>query len=502
MAKQARGHAIPLLSVPDERPGQPQYVRLYRRIREAVLRGAIAPGTRLPSARTLARDEGLSRNTVEAALGQLRAEGFVVRRVGSGSWVSDRLRSEPVHPARAGAPRSTPQPAPGRAGAAGPALLSARGRFMAAVEDGALMRPGLLFAPCMPGLDALPLDPWNRIAARAARRASGVLLMPPPAAGVQALREAVASHVALSRGVRCTADQVVIVNSTQQALDLVARLLLDPGDVVWFEEPGYMSARHAFQAAGARLVPIPVDDQGLDVVAGRALAADARLAYVTPSHQYPLGVTLSLERRIALLEWAAQGDRWILEDDYDSELRYEGLPHAAVQGIDGTGRVIYAGTFNKILFPTLRVAYLVLPQQLVEAFARAKMLIDGYVPSLTQRVLAEFLAEGHFASHVRRVRGLFRERRDGFLAAAAQHLPHDVAIGPAAAGMHVTLRFPADMADGPVSGAARRRGIALPRLSEHYLGAARNGVLVHYGHAPVRDIERGVATLSELIATS
>jgi GntR family transcriptional regulator / MocR family aminotransferase len=500
MAKQARGQPIPLLSVPGEQPAQPQYVRLYRRIREGVLQGMLAPGTRLPSARMLARDEGLSRNTVEAALAQLQAEGFVVRRVGSVSWISDRIRNEPLTPRRYRVPEPARPGRPGLGEAGRPARLSARGRSMAALAEDDLMRPGLFFAPCTPALDALPLDSWNRIASRTARRASGSYLMPPPAAGLPALREAVAGHVGMSRGVRCTADQVVIVNSTQQAIDLVARLLLDPGDAVWFEDPGYISARQAFRAAGARLVPVPVDEEGLDVAAGSALAPDARLAYVTPSHQYPLGVTLSLERRIALLEWAVQADRWVLEDDYDNELRYEGRPHAAVQGIDIAGRVIYAGTFNKILYPTLRVAYLVLPQELVEPFARARLLTHGYVPTLTQRVLAEFLDEGHFASHVRRVRGLFRERRNGFLAAAAKHLPDDVSIGPAAAGMHVALRLPPGRADGPVSAAARRRGIALPRLSEHYLGTPRDGVLVHYGNAPPRDIDRCVAALGELLA--
>jgi GntR family transcriptional regulator / MocR family aminotransferase len=502
MAKRARGHPIPLLSVPGERAGQPRYVRLYRRIREGVLQGALAPGTRLPSARTLAREEGLSRNTVDAALAQLQAEGFVVRRVGSGSWISDRIRNEPLRPSRfSDAEPSHPTPL-GFPDVNRPARLSARGRSMAAFEPDGLTQPGLLFTPCTPGVDALPLDAWNRIASRAARRASGSLLMPPPPEGLPALREAVAGHVAMSRGVRCTAERVVIVNSTQQAIDLVARLLLDPGDSVWFEEPGYVSARHALAAAGARLVPVPVDQEGLNVAAGSALSPDARLAYVTPSHQYPLGVTLSLERRIALLEWATQGDRWILEDDYDSELRYEGRPHASVQGIDATGRVIYAGTFNKILFPTLRVAYLVLPQELVEPFARARLLTDGYVPTLTQRVLAEFIEEGHFASHVRRIRGVFRERRDGLLAATAKHLPGDVSVGPAAAGMHVAIRFPPGIPDGPVSAAARRRGIALPRLSEQYIGAPADGVLVHYGNAPVRDIEMGIQTLSDLLASS
>lgn len=505
MAKEARGHSIPLLSEPGERSGQPRYLRLYRRIREGVLAGAIPPGTRLPSARTLAREEGISRNTVEAALSQLQAEGFVVRRVGSGSWISDRIPDRLLRPMRfrqsdgRAARRDDRRVAAGQP-PPGARRLSARGVELTVDLADSGAEEGLLFAPCVPALDALPLDSWKRIAARVARRASGPLLVPPPVAGLPELRAAVAAYLSMSRGVRCTADRVVIVNSTQQALDLVSRLLLDAGDTMWFEDPGYRAARCAFAAAGARLVPVPVDAEGIDVAAGVARAPDARLAYVTPSHQYPLGVTLSLARRLALLEWAERSGGWIVEDDYDSELRYDGRPHASMQGIDDGERVIYAGTFNKILFPTLRIAYLVLPPALVTPFARARQLVDGFPPSLTQRVLAEFIHDGYLSIHLRRVRTLYQQRRALFLSAAERYLAGVAQPGGADAGMHVTLHLPAGTDDTAISAAAQRRGLALPALSTYFLGPAASGLVVHYGHVPDSEIERGTRRLAGILA--
>jgi GntR family transcriptional regulator/MocR family aminotransferase len=290
------------------------------------------------------------------------------------------------------------------------------------------------------------------------------------------------------------------VNSTQQAIDLVARLLLDPGDAVWLEDPGYLSAREAIVGSGARVVPVPVDDEGLDVAAGVARAPDARLAYVTPSHQYPLGVTLSLARRLALLDWAERAGAWILEDDYDSELRYDGRPLASVQSIDTSGRVLYVGTFNKILFPALRVAYLVLPPELLEPFARAKRNTDGFTSPLLQKALAEFIADGHFAVHLRKVRALYGERRDRFLVAAREHLSDRVRLGPAEAGMHAALHLPGGVDDVAVSEGAFRRGLSLPALSAQSLESHACGLLVHYGNAPVANIESGTRRLGEVLA--
>jgi GntR family transcriptional regulator/MocR family aminotransferase len=303
----------------------------------------------------------------------------------------------------------------------------------------------------------------------------------------------------MDRGVQCAPEQVVILNSTQQAIDLTARLLLEPGDSVWFEDPGYVSARNAFTAAGARLVPVPVDAEGLDVARAASVASDARLAYVTPSHQYPLGVTLSLARRLELLEWASRSPAWILEDDYDSELRHEGRPLASLQSMDVSGRVLYAGTFNKILFPSLRVAYLVLPPELVDPFARAKELADGCAAPLQQAALAEFIVEGHFSAHLRRVRELYRARRDQFLSLAGTLMTARVRLGPAEAGMHIALHLPGEADDARISAGARRRGLATPPLSAYCITRYLRGLLVHYGNAPSSRIEEGTRILAELL---
>lgn len=496
--KKSRGHSIPLLREPHAAPAQPLYRQLYRRIREGVLNGAIAPGTRLPSARTLAREEGIARNTVEGALRQLKAEGFLVRRVGSGTYVRDDIRADLLKPGQVPSPHlaggTSPRPRTVGAG------LSRRGRQTAASPASITgTPPELTFAPCLPGLEAIPLESWNRIAARQVRRGSASRLAPPPE-GLPALREAVAGYLHMDRGLRCAPEQVVILNSTQQAIDLVARLLLDPGDGVWFEDPGYIAARNALLAAGARLIAVPVDDEGLDVSRAASLAPSARLAYVTPSHQYPLGVTLSLGRRLEMLEWAARSGAWVLEDDYDSELRHEGRPLASMQSMDGSGRLLYAGTFNKILFPTLRIAYLVLPPELVEPFTRAKELADGCAPPLQQAALAEFIAEGHFSVHLRKVRELYRERRDRFLSVAGEVLPAGVHLGPADAGMHVALHLPDDADDCRISARARRRGLATPALSSYCVDRRMRGLLVHYGNAPPPEIERGTLKLAELLS--
>jgi GntR family transcriptional regulator/MocR family aminotransferase len=321
----------------------------------------------------------------------------------------------------------------------------------------------------------------------------------PPASGLPALREAIAEYLHLHRGVKCSADRVLILNSTQQAINLTARLLLDAGDRVWVEDPGYVGARSAFQGARLRLHPVPVDDDGMDVARGVEDAPDARLAYVTPSHQYPMGVTLPLSRRLKLLEWSARADAWIFEDDYDSEMRHEGRPLASIQGIDEGERVLYAGTFNKILFPGLRLAYLVLPPRLVEPFAHAKEITDGPTSPLLQGVLADFMGEGHFSVHIRRVRDTYRERRDVFVKLAEELLPDFVKLGPAEAGTHIALHLPQTMDDARISDEARRLDLALPSLSRHAVESPLRGLLVHYGHAPPVAIEDGVRALGGLL---
>jgi GntR family transcriptional regulator/MocR family aminotransferase len=474
------------------RPGQgPLHRQLYERLREAILTGLLPARSRLPSTRALAADLGLSRNTVELAFAQLDAEGLLERRVGSGSVVSLPEHARPPHgTSRASSRRPAPVPS-----------LRARAQRVVGLtlpESPTDIRP---LTPCMPALDAFPLSLWRRSLQRQGRHLGTRLLTYGEEAGWQPLREAVAAYVGASRGVRCGWRQVLIVSSTQQALDLVSRLLLEEGDAVWLEEPGYLGARAAFTAAGARLVPVPVDDEGLRVDRGLARAPKARLAYVTPSYQYPLGLTMSLPRRLALLEWARASGAWVVEDDYDSEFRYTSRPLAAMQGLDDAGRVLYVGTFNKVMFPALRLAYLVLPEPLVEPFRRAKALADGHTPLLSQSALADFMERGHFTAHLRQMRLLYAERREALLDALRRSAGERLQpVGSVEAGMHVTVTLSGRGDDVGLVERAARRGLDTRPLSSHYLGPKRtSGLVLGFSGVAPAALRAAAATLASVL---
>ncbi|TAH35559.1 MAG: PLP-dependent aminotransferase family protein [Planctomycetota bacterium] len=443
----------------------PAQLRLASALREAVLAGRLAAGVRLPSTRALARQLRLSRNTVVAVFEQLQAEGYLRSRVGDGSYVA--------------LPPAAPRP-PARRATAGRRPLSERGRGIARLPRGAVPVPGRPFAVGMPALDHFPLALWNRVLARCARRAGAGLLGYGAAAGHPALRRAIATHLAAARGLRCEPDQILILSSSQAAMDLAARVLLDPGDTAWMEDPGYLGARGALRSAGARLVPVPVDEHGLDVAAGIRRAPRARLCYVTPSHQFPLGVTLSLERRLALLRWARRAGAWILEDDYDSEFRYDSRPLQALLGIDADGRVLYTGTFTKTMFPGLRLAYLVAPPDLIDVFLAARAFVDAHSPPLLQAALAEFLEAGHFAAHLRRTRALYAERQQDFQRLAAEILGDRIRFLASSAGMHLTGLLPPGNDDLALQRAAARAGVDLRPLSRYFLRRPRAGLVFGY----------------------
>jgi GntR family transcriptional regulator/MocR family aminotransferase len=464
--------------------------QLYDGLREAILAGRLRPAARLPSTRVLAADLGASRNTVLAAFGQLVAEGYLEGRVGAGTTVARALpeallRARPEAGRDAGEGR---RPRLSRRGArlAGAATALARGT--------PVLRP---FRPGLPGLDAFPFDVWARLVARRWRRAPRQLLDYGDPAGHGPLREAIAAYLRESRAVRCEAAQVIVVSGAQQAVDLAARVLLDPGDRAWIEEPGYPGARGALAAAGVRVAAVPVDQEGLDVRAGAARAPDARLVHVTPSHQYPLGVTMSLNRRLALLEWAAGRGAWVLEDDYDSEYRYAGRPLAALQGLDPAGRVIYAGTFSKVLFPALRLGYLVVPPALVDAFVGARALSDRHPPSVTQAALADFIEAGHFARHIRRTRALYAERQAALVRAAAGALEGLLTVRPAESGMHLVGWLPDGADDRVAADAARRHGVEAPPLTAYRVrrGPA-GGLILGYAAFSPRELTDGVGRLA------
>ena len=472
----------------------PLYRQLYESLREAILSGRLAPGTRLASTREAAAELGVSRNTVTNAFEQLLAEGYVESRTGSGTYVSKSLPDELLD-ARVRLTRHVRFERKGRG-------LSARGEALAKMEFKADC-PAL--GPAGPfrlgaAMDAFPFQTWQRIVTRHWQRPQRSLMGYGDPAGYPPLREAVASYLGAARAVRCTPEQVIIVAGTQQAIDLVGRVLLDPGDVVWVEEYSYPAARGALAAAGARLVPMPVDEDGLNVCQAAARAPGARLVYVSPSHQYPLGATLSLARRLKLLEWAARAGAWVLEDDYDSEFRYAGRPLAAMQGLDTGGRVIYLGTFSKVLFPSLRLGYMVVPPDMADAFTTARALVGWCSPLIDQAVLTEFIAEGHFARHIRRMRALYARRQAALVEAAGRELRGVLEVGPDAAGMHLLGWLPEGVDDREAARAAARYGVQAQPLSYFAVEHNRRGALVlGYAAPEEREIREAAGRLAQAL---
>jgi GntR family transcriptional regulator/MocR family aminotransferase len=486
----------------DDGSGTPLYRRAYRRIRQMILDGTLPSGRRLPSTRTLSGDLGVSRNTVELAFSQLQSEGYIRRRIGSGSFVGDSLPNAAAHARRARRPvgsGTAERPVLARR-TTGTAVLSKRGRLAAAAAPDPEADADPTFGVCRPGLDVFPLHIWNRLLARRARQTTRELLDESSPKGLGVLRRAVAEYLVASRGVKCDAEQVIVLTSTQQGLDLAARLLLDPGQAAWVEEPCYIGARLALRNAGARLVPVPVDDGGLDVDRGIHLANDARLAYVTPSHQFPLGVTMGLSRRLELLRWAERSDAWIVEDDYDSEFRYAGRPLASLQGLDRSGRVVYLGTFNKVMFPSLRLAYMVVPPDLVDAFAAARRWIDGHSSALVQTVMADFITGGHFGTHIRHMREVYRERRDALTDATHRYAPSRIQLGPADGGLHVVAWLLDTVDVRRIVAGAAAESLYLRDVSLYYATSPpAPGIVLSFASSAPHVLRRGVRILSRLL---
>lgn len=472
----------------------PLYRQLYDCLRRAILTGQLAPGTRLQSSREMAAELCVSRNTVVNAYEQLLAEGYLEGQVGSGTYVSRALPEDLLN-VKTLTRRCT------RAGA-GRVALSERGRVFAAFASSVPRAPEPVrpFQTGVPALDAFPFDTWSKLSARHWRRPADTLLGYGEPQGHAPLRRAIASYLGLSRAVRCTPEQVVVVDGAQMAFDLIARVLLDPGDAAWMEEPGYPGARAAFTAAGARLANVPVDAEGLDVAAGAALEPGARLVYVTPSHQFPLGMTMSLPRRLALLDWASGAGAWVVEDDFDSEYRYEGRPLASLQGLDDDGRVVYVGTFSKFMFPSLRLGYIVAPRALVDAFVAARAMSGRHSPSVEQAVLTDFIEEGHFGRHIRRMRTLYRERQTFLVNALREEAGDLVAVEPADAGIQLTAWLPEGLDDAEVSRAALARGVESRPMSVFYAGEpGRPGVELGYAAFDEAQIRRGAAEFAAAV---
>lgn len=492
MPRQSSGGFPALISL-DAARGVPLHRQLYAELRNAILSGRFPAGSPLTATRTLARDLGISRNTVLSAFEQLRAEGYLEARPGSGTSVTRALPDEMLWV------RKGPEAHHARHVSA---RLSERGRRW---SENVYFFPPVKPAPFrhgLPALDVFPQRLWARIAARRWRGLTREVLGYGDAAGYRPLREAVAAYLGQARAVHCDADQVMIVGGSQQGLYLIAHMLLDPGDPVWLEDPGYLGARAAFLAAQAQIVPVSVDAQGLSVSEGKQRCPRARVAYVTPSNQYPTTVTMSPGRRLELLDWARRSRMWIVEDDYDSEFRFTSRPISSLQGLDPSGRVIYVGTFSKLLAPGLRLGYLVLPAALVDSFAAAAAVMTRHLPSIEQVVLAEFIAEGHLARHVRRMREVYLERRAHLLKAVRDDLGEWMEMKPPDAGTHAIAWLRRGISDQRATRAAAAAGVETRPLSVYCLRVRKPaGLLLGYGAFRKVEIRAGAEKLAAALRT-
>jgi GntR family transcriptional regulator/MocR family aminotransferase len=473
----------------DGSSGIPLYRQLYDRLRQAILEDRLRSGTRLPSTRALASELAVARNTVMAAYEQLLAEGYLEGETGSGTYVARALPDKILRPPAARHAATLMRRV---------AHLSRRGQALAHNAIGPRYGdPPKAFRPGTPALDEFPFALWNRLMSKHWRRRPVELLPYTDPAGHEPLRRAIAEYVTVARAAVCEPDQIVILSGAQQALNLAARLLLDEGEEAWIEDPGYNGARAAFLEAGIKPVPVPVDEAGLDVVEGERRYSRARLAYVTPSHQYPTGVIMTLARRLELLRWAERGRRWILEDDYDSEYRYASRPVASLQGLDKSGCVIYCGTFSKVLFPSLRLGYVIVPPQLIDAFREAKSVIDRHCPAVEQAVLAEFIADGHLERHVRRMRMLYLERQGVLLDALHHQLGGAIEVRSHQAGMHVVAWLQKGKSDSVVARRARELGVEAPALTSYReKPGGRGGLVLGYAAYSEQQIKVAVKKLA------
>lgn len=493
MKKVASGIS-PVIPIHKSAP-KPLYRQVYEAYRKAIVDGSVRPGQRVPSTRVLALELGISRIPVLSAYAQLLAEGYFESRVGSGTVVSRSL------PYRAAVP--SPANGPAKKGERGRRPVSKRCSILPSAEGFYRRRGFGAFSVSQVSCEHFPVQVWNSLVTSRSRGLHAKALDYGDPMGSKRLREALATHLRTARGVRCEAQQIMVVSGSQQGLEITARVLLDPGERVWMEEPGYNFARSVFAFMGCHLVPVPVDAEGLNVAAGVKKCRDARAVLVTPSHQYPLGVTMSASRRLQLLDWAERHHSWIIEDDYDSEYRYESMPVTSLQGLDRNSCVVYIGTFSKVLFPSLRLGYIVIPTDLVERFLAARFAMDIGPPTFHQEVLADFICEGHFSRHIRRMRLLYAERRSALIESLCAEMGPSVDVAGAQAGMHLSIILQG-VADRDVAERAAAENLWLVPLSRFYAEktAVRQGFILGFGSTPVNEIPDAVRKMRALLVSS
>src|SRR5215467_8442296 len=490
MKKVASGFS-PIVAL-NRRSGKPLHKQVYEAFCAAIVGRNLRAGQKVPSSRSLALELKISRIPILTAYSQLHAEGYFETRSGSGTFVSSSLPDQwiSLEDRRDASPQVR---SPRR-------LLSKRSALIPFFKPVPWLNKWGAFIVGQLAFEHFPFQVWASLVNRHVRNVRVNSLHYSDPMGSESFRSAIAEYLRTARAVSCEASQIMIVSGTQQALELAARVLLDPGDKVWIEEPGYRLARNAFALAGCRLIPVPVDAEGLDVAAGIKQCRGARAAFVTPSHQFPLGVTMSASRRLQLLDWAHRSASWIIEDDYDNEYRYESMPISSLQGLDRHSRVIYLGTFSKTLFPSLRLGYAVIPTDLVQRFLAVRNAMDVYPPHLYQAVLEDFIGEGHFARHIRRTRLVYSQRRTALVGAIRSEFGTSMEVLGSDAGVHMVVTLPKGLRDRPISEAAARRDLWLWPLSSCYLDrASRQGFILGFGSTTPKQIPSAVRRLRDVI---
>ena len=474
--------------------GSPEslHLQLDEQLRRMILDGRLKQGTRLPPSRQLARELNCSRNTVLSTFEQLKAEGFLTGNTGAGTFVTTELDVDLLASPKRRKRSETISREP-RLSSVGSALRKAK------------RTPSILgkpFSLAGPDVTLFPSEIWARLSARVWRQTPLDVLRSNDAAGYLPLREAIATHLHNARNISCTAQQIIVTAGATQALDLMIRILSEEGDEIWVEDPCFVTGINVLTAAHTKIVHVPVDEQGLMVEEGMRRAPRARMAMVTPSHQFPLGMVMSLNRRLRLLEWAHEADAWILEDDYDSEFRYGGRPLPTLQALDTNARVVYIGTFSKVLFESLRLGYVVLPAHIAERVIEARGNLEQSVPVPMQPVLARFIQEGHFAAHVHRMRRIYAARREAVVTIGRAHLGGLLEFSGDQSGLHVLASFSEEltrrMSEAECIARAAKRGVMLTGLSHYYssMAPARPAMVLGYGSVPDELIEPGIEALA------